>query len=129
MGSGVSAQRPVVEADRSGTDGNVFSFDDNLHALSSFVTQNICFCGRLFSLFTFYNHNQPLFNSAGFAECSKELRGEVASAGVETEREDHAMMCHAQLQPRLHLQPQLNPPPQQQPRAQPQQGGPGQPHF
>ena len=53
MGSGVSAQRPVVEADRSGTDGNVFSFDDNLHALSSFVTQNICFCGRLFSLFTF----------------------------------------------------------------------------
>ena len=92
MGSGVSAQRPVVEADRSGTDGNVFSFDDNLHALSSFVTQNICFCGRLFSLFTFYNHNQPLFNSAGFAECSKELRGGDASAEVETEREDHAMM-------------------------------------
>ena len=122
MGSGVSAQRPVVEADRSGADGNVI-------VLSSFVTQNICFCGRLFSLFTFYNHNQPLFNSAGFAECSKELRGGDASAEVETEREDHAMMCHAQLQPRLHLQPQLNPPPQQQPRAQPQQGGPGQPHF
>jgi len=78
MGSGVNAQRRVVEADRS-----------------------------------------------GFAECSKEPKGEDASAGVATGRGDPAMMCPAQPQP----QPQPQQLRVQQPGAQPQQEGPYQQHF